>query len=105
MRPRLKALLRAATSGATWALCARIPDTTNKQSGNPDAVLACALGENRLLMDLVSPTHIQARPLALANLLTYGRIAAVPAVVGCLYFQDDPRHGDWLRWVALLIFI
>ena len=46
-----------------------------------------------------------ARPLALPNLLTYGRIAAVPAVVACLYFQEVPRNGEWLRWVALAIFI
>jgi cardiolipin synthase len=56
-------------------------------------------------MDLVSPTRLQARPLAFANLLTYARIAAVPAVVGCLYWQDIPQHGEWLRWVALAIFI
>jgi cardiolipin synthase len=46
-----------------------------------------------------------ARPFALPNLLTYGRIAAVPAVVLCLYFQEVPRNGEWLRWVALAIFI
>jgi cardiolipin synthase len=56
-------------------------------------------------MDLVSPTRLQARPLAFANLLTYARIAAVPAVVGCLYWQDVPQHGEWLRWMALAIFI
>jgi CDP-diacylglycerol---glycerol-3-phosphate 3-phosphatidyltransferase len=46
-----------------------------------------------------------ARPLALPNLLTYGRIAAVPAVVACLYWQEVPRNGEWLRWVALSIFM
>ena len=46
-----------------------------------------------------------ARPLALPNLLTYARIAAVPAVVLCLYYQEVPRAGEWLRWVALAIFI
>ena len=46
-----------------------------------------------------------ARPLAVPNLLTYARIAAVPAVVACLYWQDVPQHGEWLRWVALAIFI
>jgi cardiolipin synthase (CMP-forming) len=46
-----------------------------------------------------------ARPLAVPNLLTYARIVAVPAVVGCLYWQDVPQHGEWLRWVALTIFI
>jgi cardiolipin synthase len=46
-----------------------------------------------------------ARPWALPNLLTYARIAAVPAVVACLYFQEVPRNGEWLRWVAVAIFI
>ena len=58
-------------------------------------------------MDFATPTPraLQARPLSVPNLLTYARIAAVPAVVGCLYWQDVPQHGPWLRWVALLIFI
>jgi CDP-diacylglycerol---glycerol-3-phosphate 3-phosphatidyltransferase len=46
-----------------------------------------------------------ARALALANLLTYARIVAVPVVVGCLYFQAILEYGLWLRWVALFIFI
>ncbi|MGH6768185.1 MAG: CDP-diacylglycerol--glycerol-3-phosphate 3-phosphatidyltransferase [Xanthobacteraceae bacterium] len=46
-----------------------------------------------------------ARPFALPNLLTYARIAAVPAVVACLYWQEVPRNGEWLRWVALAIFV
>lgn len=36
----------------------------------------------------------------LPNILTYGRIAAVPALVACFYFE-----GDAARWVALAIFI
>jgi cardiolipin synthase (CMP-forming) len=46
-----------------------------------------------------------ARPFSLPNLLTYARIAAVPAVVLCLYYQEVPRAGEWLRWVALAIFV
>jgi len=46
-----------------------------------------------------------ARAFALANLLTYGRIAAVPVVVACLYWQAILEYGLWLRWVALLIFV
>ena len=42
--------------------------------------------------------------LALPNLLTYGRIVAVPAVVGCMYWQLL-HGGDVMRWVALAIFI
>jgi CDP-diacylglycerol---glycerol-3-phosphate 3-phosphatidyltransferase len=46
-----------------------------------------------------------ARAYALPNLLTYGRIAAVPIVVGCMYLQSILEAGLWLRWVALFIFI
>jgi cardiolipin synthase len=51
------------------------------------------------------PTPVPARPYALANLLTYARIAAVPAVVACMYWQDILQAGEWLRWLALAIFI
>jgi len=43
--------------------------------------------------------------MSLPNILTYGRIAAVPAVVGCLYWQALLDGPLWLRWVALFIFI
>jgi cardiolipin synthase len=46
-----------------------------------------------------------ARPLALPNLLTYARIAAVPVVVVCMYWSVILRGGLWLRWVALAVFI
>ena len=36
----------------------------------------------------------------LPNILTYGRIAAVPALVACFYFD-----GQGARWTALAIFI
>jgi cardiolipin synthase len=45
------------------------------------------------------------RLLALANLLTFGRIAAVPAVVACMFWSQIFQGGLWLRWVALFIFI
>ena len=52
------------------------------------------------------PTRpLPARPLSLPNILTYARIAAVPVVVLCLYFQEVPRNGEWLRWLALVVFI
>src|SRR5512140_3486318 len=56
-------------------------------------------------MELLTSQHVPGRPLALPNLLTYGRIAAVPAVVACMYWQDILHGGTWLRWVALAIFI
>ena len=56
-------------------------------------------------MEVITTRPMSARPLALPNLLTYGRIAAVPAVVACMYWQDVLQGGVWLRWVALTIFI
>jgi cardiolipin synthase len=57
------------------------------------------------VMDVITSRHIPARPLALPNILTYARIAAVPAVVACMYWQQILQGGLWLRWVALAIFI
>ena len=51
-----------------------------------------------------NPTS-SARAFALPNLLTYARIAAVPVVVGCMYWQAILEYGLWLRWSALFIFI
>jgi len=47
----------------------------------------------------------RAHPLALPNVLTYGRIVAVPLVVGCMFWQNILHGGLWLRWVALAIFV
>jgi cardiolipin synthase len=38
--------------------------------------------------------------LSLPNLLTYGRILAVPVVVACLFWYDQL----WMRWAALAVF-
>ncbi len=38
--------------------------------------------------------------LSLPNLLTYGRILAVPLVVACLYWHESL----WMRWAALGLF-
>jgi cardiolipin synthase len=56
-------------------------------------------------MNTVSSRPLPARPLALPNILTYGRIAAVPVVVGLMYWQSILGGGLWLRWLALVIFI
>lgn len=42
----------------------------------------------------------QANAWSLPNLLTFGRIAAVPLVAGFLLWG-----GDWARWTALVLFI
>jgi cardiolipin synthase len=44
-------------------------------------------------------------PLALANLLTYGRIIAVPVVAAVMFGFAVLEGPLWLRWVALAIFI
>jgi cardiolipin synthase len=56
-------------------------------------------------MNSTSSSKLPARPLALPNILTYARIAAVPVVVGLLYWQNIFDGGLWLRWLALAIFI
>jgi cardiolipin synthase len=56
-------------------------------------------------MQAISSRRLPARPLALPNILTYGRIAAVPVVVGLLYWQSIVGAGLWLRWLALAVFI
>ena len=43
--------------------------------------------------------------MSLPNILTYGRIAAIPVVVGCIYAQSILDQPLWLRWVAVAIFI
>ena len=56
-------------------------------------------------MKATSTMPLRSRTLALPNLLTYARIAAVPVVAACLYWQALLGGGLWLRWVALFIFI
>jgi cardiolipin synthase len=56
-------------------------------------------------MNATLPKRLPAHPLALPNILTYARIAAVPVVVGLLFWQSLLGGGLWLRWVALAVFI
>ena len=56
-------------------------------------------------MNAINAQRLPARPLALPNLLTYGRIAAVPVVVGLMYWQSILGGALWLRWLALAVFI
>ena len=53
------------------------------------------------------PAAPQSSPhiLALPNLLTYARIAAVPAVVASMFWSNVLQGGLWLRWVALFLFV
>jgi cardiolipin synthase len=43
--------------------------------------------------------------LSLPNILTFARIAAIPLVVCCIYWQAILDGPLWLRWVALAVFI
>jgi cardiolipin synthase len=56
-------------------------------------------------MNTVSSTPAPARLMSLPNMLTYARIAAVPVVVGVMYYESILGGGLWLRWVALTVFI
>ncbi len=47
-----------------------------------------------------SPARAASRNWNLPNLLTYGRVAAVPLVVAFLFWPADP----WARWSALAIY-
>jgi cardiolipin synthase len=50
----------------------------------------------------ILPDAIRRRgPWSLPNLLTYGRILAIPALVGLLFWPRD----DWVRWIALAIYV
>jgi len=48
-----------------------------------------------------TPARVASRSWSLPNLLTYGRVVAVPLVVALLFWSADP----WARWSALAIFI
>jgi cardiolipin synthase len=52
-----------------------------------------------------TPARLGGHRSALPNILTYGRIAAVPVVVGSMFWQSILDGGLWLRWVALVVFI
>jgi cardiolipin synthase len=56
------------------------------------------------MASIVTPKPAK-RTLSLPNLLTYSRIVAIPAVIGCMYVESILDGPLWLRWVALFIFI
>ena len=53
-----------------------------------------------LPMSIASPMR-RSKALSLPNILTYGRLVAVPAVVALLFWPED----YWSRWFALAIFV
>jgi len=54
---------------------------------------------------MTTVSNPSARTFSVPNMLTYARIAAVPAVVACMYWSDILGGGLWLHWVALAIFV
>jgi cardiolipin synthase len=60
---------------------------------------------NRAAAELGTVRRAEGGPFELPNLLTYGRIAAVPMVAACLFGVTIFEAGLWLRWVALTIFV
>jgi CDP-diacylglycerol--glycerol-3-phosphate 3-phosphatidyltransferase len=53
-----------------------------------------------LSMSIASPMR-RSKALSLPNILTYGRLVAIPAVVALLFWPED----RWSRWIALAIYI
>ena len=53
-----------------------------------------------LPMSIASPMR-RSKALSLPNILTYGRLLAIPAVVALLFWPED----RWSRWIALAIYI
>src|SRR5687768_4702484 len=44
------------------------------------------------------------RAFNLPNMLTYGRILAVPLVVLCFFLEGQLKSSDFARWLALFVF-
>jgi cardiolipin synthase len=53
----------------------------------------------------IATTRSTSKAFSIPNMLTVGRIAAIPVVVGCVYVQSILDGPLWLRWVALAVFI
>ncbi len=45
------------------------------------------------------------RAYNIPNLLTYGRILAVPVIVVCFFVEGELASSDFARWTALAIFV
>ncbi|MBB4065529.1 CDP-diacylglycerol--glycerol-3-phosphate 3-phosphatidyltransferase [Gellertiella hungarica] len=45
------------------------------------------------------------RAYNIPNLLTYGRILAVPLIVLCFFIEGKLQSSDFARWAALVIFV
>ncbi|MBN9470099.1 MAG: CDP-diacylglycerol--glycerol-3-phosphate 3-phosphatidyltransferase [Bosea sp.] len=69
---------------------------------SPCSVLTLSQRRGLVFFVTILPDAIRRRgPWSLPNLLTYGRIAAIPALVALLFWPRD----DWARWAALAIYV
>jgi cardiolipin synthase (CMP-forming) len=50
-------------------------------------------------------TTMASKTFNLPNMLTYGRIVAVPLIVLCFFIEGHLKSSDWARWASLSIFI
>ena len=95
-----------------------MPSPADRPGGGFPVILALSPTDHvRLTVDLhaaavlvrqmnIATTRGSAKSsLSLPNVLTYGRIAAIPVVVGCVFAQSVMDGPLWLRWVALAVFI
>jgi cardiolipin synthase len=53
----------------------------------------------------IATTKSPSKSWSIPNILTMGRIAAIPVVIGCVFAQSILDGPLWLRWVALAVFI
>src|ERR1700737_3574301 len=53
----------------------------------------------------IATTRGQAKSLPPPNILAHASIAAIPVVVGCVFWESILEGPMWLRWVALAVFI
>lgn len=48
---------------------------------------------------------MSSRTYSIPNLLTYGRILAVPVIVLCFFVEGRLQSSDFARWTALVLFV
>jgi CDP-diacylglycerol--glycerol-3-phosphate 3-phosphatidyltransferase len=75
-------------------------DEVADTNAGSDADLLTPRTPESSLAPMTSSAIPRGRHWTLPNLLTYGRVAAVPVVAGLLFWPEI----DWVRWLALAIF-
>ncbi|KQY19631.1 CDP-diacylglycerol--glycerol-3-phosphate 3-phosphatidyltransferase [Rhizobium sp. Root482] len=57
------------------------------------------------MTDAATPMSRPSLVYSIPNLLTYGRILAVPLIVLCFFLEGDLRSSEFARWTAVGIFV